>query len=119
MEPGDPPDVLTVWRKGSAGIHIRVKGRAAHAGVAPQDGRNAATELIHQLDSIEDAVPHERRRAPPLNLTVLQAGERTNIIPDAGRGEPSACASARPKSATRCWPGCARPPPGPPCPTPA
>ena len=53
MEPGDPPDVLTVWRKGSQVIHIKVKGRAAHAGVAPQDGRNAATELIHQLDSIK------------------------------------------------------------------
>ncbi|MEA3001224.1 MAG: glutamate carboxypeptidase, partial [Sphingomonadales bacterium] len=42
LEPGDPPDVLTVWRKGSATFHIDVKGRAAHAGVAPQDGRNAA-----------------------------------------------------------------------------
>src|ERR1700675_3350228 len=29
MEPGDPPDSLTVWRKGSASIHIEVKGRAA------------------------------------------------------------------------------------------
>jgi glutamate carboxypeptidase len=35
MEPGDPPDALTVWRKGSANIHIQVKGRAAHAGMAP------------------------------------------------------------------------------------
>ena len=38
-------------------IHIQVKGRAAHAGVAPQDGRNAATELIHQIDSIKDVAP--------------------------------------------------------------
>src|SRR5882762_9987002 len=35
MEPGDPPDALTVWRKGSASIRIRVKGRTAHAGMAP------------------------------------------------------------------------------------
>ncbi len=81
MEPGDPPDILTVWRKGSQVIHIRVKGRAAHAGVAPQDGRNAATELIHQLDSIKDAVPLSGD-GPTLNLTVLRAGDRTNIIPD-------------------------------------
>lgn len=81
MEPGDPPDALTVWRKGSQVIHIRVKGRAAHAGMAPQDGRNAATELIHQLDSIKAAVPLSGD-GPTLNLTVLKAGERTNIIPD-------------------------------------
>jgi glutamate carboxypeptidase len=29
MEPGDPPDALTVWRKGSTSIRIQVKGRAA------------------------------------------------------------------------------------------
>jgi glutamate carboxypeptidase len=81
MEPGDPPDALTVWRKGSQVIHIRVKGRAAHAGMAPQDGRNAATELIHQIDSIRNLVPLSGD-GPTLNLTVLRAGERTNVIPD-------------------------------------
>ena len=82
MEPGDPPDAITVWRKGSSNVHIQVKGRAAHAGVAPQDGRNAATELIHQLDSIRDAAPLSGD-GPTLNLTMLKAGERSNIIPDA------------------------------------
>jgi glutamate carboxypeptidase len=81
MEPGDPPAAITVWRKGSTEVHIHVKGRAAHAGVAPQDGRNAATELIHQLDSIKDAAPLSGD-GPTLNLTVLKAGERGNIIPD-------------------------------------
>jgi len=81
MEPGDPPDAITVWRKGSSNVHIQVKGRAAHAGVAPQDGRNAATELIHQIDSIKDAAPLSGD-GPTLNLTLLKAGERSNIIPD-------------------------------------
>jgi glutamate carboxypeptidase len=43
MEPGDPPDVLTVWRKGSETITITVHGKAAHAGINPQDGVNAAS----------------------------------------------------------------------------
>ncbi|HLJ21214.1 MAG TPA: glutamate carboxypeptidase [Stellaceae bacterium] len=81
MEPGDPPDALTVWRKGSSGIHIAVKGRAAHAGMAPQNGRNAALELVHQLASLEDAFPHSGD-GTTVNLTVLKAGERDNIIPD-------------------------------------
>jgi glutamate carboxypeptidase len=81
MEPGDPPDALTVWRKGSAGIHILVKGRAAHAGMAPQDGRNAAVELVHQLSALEGAFPHSGS-GTTVNLTILRSGERTNIIPD-------------------------------------
>ena len=45
MEPGDPPDALTVWRKGAGSILMQVRGRAAHAGMVPQNGRNAAVEL--------------------------------------------------------------------------
>jgi len=82
MEPGDPPDALTVWRKGSAGIHIHVTGRAAHAGMAPQDGRNAAVELIHQLTALQGAFPASGTGIT-VNLTVMKSGERTNIIPDA------------------------------------
>ena len=80
LEPGDPPDALTVWRKGSAGLDIDVTGRAAHAGVAPQDGRNAAVELIHQLEALK---PFPTTGAGiTANLTILQAGTRDNIIPD-------------------------------------
>src|SRR5271166_259693 len=81
MEPGDPPDALTVWRKGSASVTIQVKGRAAHAGMAPQDGRNAAAELVHQLGAIEGMYPHSGDGIT-VNLTVLKSGERSNIIPD-------------------------------------
>jgi glutamate carboxypeptidase len=80
LEPGDSPDVLTVWRKGSATFHIKVHGRAAHAGVAPQDGRNAAVELIHQILAMSD-LPRAGDGLTA-NLTVLRAGERANIIPD-------------------------------------
>jgi glutamate carboxypeptidase len=81
MEPGDPPDALTVWRKGSAGIRILVKGRAAHAGMAPQNERNAASELVHQLTALEGAFPHSGDGIT-VNLTILKSGERSNIIPD-------------------------------------
>lgn len=85
LEPGDAPDAVTVWRKGSATIDIDVKGRPAHAGVAPQDGRNAAVELIHQLATLEQ-FPHS---GPGLtaNLTIMQAGSRYNIIPEDARAQ--------------------------------
>lgn len=80
MEPGDAPDKITVWRKGSTTYTIAVKGRAAHAGVAPQEGRNAAVELIHQLKTVE-AMPHTGEGLTA-NLTILKAGTRENIIPE-------------------------------------
>jgi len=80
MEPGDAPDAVTVWRKGSLGVKITVHGRAAHAGVSPQDGRNAAIELIHQLQTV-DRFPHSGDGVT-VNLTTLKAGDRNNVIPD-------------------------------------
>ncbi len=80
LEPGDLPDVMTVWRKGAAGVHVEVKGRAAHAGIAPGEGRNAATELIHQI-AIDEVFP-KTGDGITMNLTVLQAGTRDNIIPE-------------------------------------
>lgn len=80
LEPGDPPDAVTVWRKGSTTFHIDVQGRAAHAGVAPQDGRNAALELIHQIQA-DDVFP-KSGEGLTANLTVITAGTRNNIIPE-------------------------------------
>jgi glutamate carboxypeptidase len=80
LEPGDFPDTLTVWRKGADTLRIDVKGRAAHAGVAPQDGRNAALELIHQISGLE--VFPKSGDGLTVNLTVMHAGTRANIIPE-------------------------------------
>jgi len=81
MEPGDPPDALTVWRKGSGNIELAVHGRAAHSGMAPGDGRNAAVELVHQLAALEGRFPHAGDGLT-VNLTLLKGGIRMNIIPD-------------------------------------
>ncbi|HEY3812730.1 MAG TPA: glutamate carboxypeptidase [Caulobacteraceae bacterium] len=85
LEPGDPPDALTVWRKGSATFHIDVKGRAAHAGIAPQDGRNAIQELIHQIKGL-DVFPTSGP-GTTVNVDVISGGTRNNIIPDVARAE--------------------------------
>lgn len=80
MEPGDAPDAITVWRKGSATIRLTVHGRAAHAGVDPQNGRNAAAELIHQIGTL--AQFPASGDGLTANLTTLKAGDRVNVIPD-------------------------------------
>jgi glutamate carboxypeptidase len=85
MEPGDPPDVMTVWRKGSETVTITVHGKAAHAGINPQDGINAATELVHQVSAV-DQFPHSGPGVT-VNLTTMKAGTRNNVIPDFAQAE--------------------------------
>ncbi|MGA3981727.1 M20/M25/M40 family metallo-hydrolase [Ralstonia nicotianae] len=80
LEPGRPADGLVVQRKGSGTAQVDVKGKAAHAGIAPESGRNAATELAHQtlqLGKLGDSA-----KQTTVNFTVLKAGDATNVIPD-------------------------------------
>ena len=80
LEPGRPADGLVVWRKGSATATVEVKGRASHAGVAPDAGRNAAMEVAHQvlqLGKLGDA-----DKLTTINFTVLTASGPTNVIPE-------------------------------------
>ncbi|KPY88872.1 Glutamate carboxypeptidase [Pseudomonas caricapapayae] len=80
LEPGRPADGLVVWRKGSATALVDVKGKASHAGVAPELGRNAATEVAHQILQLGKLGDEEKKTT--INFTVLKAGDRTNVIPD-------------------------------------
>ncbi|HKA79653.1 MAG TPA: glutamate carboxypeptidase [Xanthobacteraceae bacterium] len=80
LESGRPGDGLVVWRKGSGLIKVEVKGRAAHAGVAPDSGRNAAMELAHQI--LQLGKLGNREIGTTVNFTVLKSGDRHNVIPD-------------------------------------
>ena len=80
LEP-EYPDTLTVWRKSSAKLVIQVRGRSAHAGMEPQNGRNAGDELMHQIRMMEAAFPRSGEHIT-VNLTLLKGGSRDNIIPD-------------------------------------
>jgi len=78
LEPGRAADGLVIARKGSGEIELEVKGRAAHAGVAPAQGRNAALEAAHQLVQLSQLGNGETT----VNWTVIHAGDRSNVIPD-------------------------------------
>ena len=79
----EPPeeDQVTVATNGVASVHLRVKGIAAHAGSAPEKGRNAAIELAHQLLQLENL--GDAQKGTTVNWTVIRAGEKVNVIPDA------------------------------------
>ena len=80
LEPGRPADGLVVWRKGSATALVEVKGKASHAGVAPELGRNAAMEVAHQI--LQLGKLGDEAKKTTINFTVLNAGDRKNVIPD-------------------------------------
>ncbi|MFX6035580.1 peptidase dimerization domain-containing protein, partial [Acinetobacter baumannii] len=73
-------EALLLGASGTASATMEVKGRAAHAGAAPEHGRNALLELAHQLQQTRDiakAVPGTQ-----LNWTGAQAGVVRNQIPE-------------------------------------
>lgn len=78
----EPPeaDVVTVATNGIAYVHLDVKGRASHAGSAPEAGRNAAIELSNQVIQLKDL--GSAAKGTTVSWTVLQAGDRVNIIPE-------------------------------------
>jgi len=81
MESGRPADGLVVWRKGTADLLIDVKGKASHAGVAPEAGRNAAMEAAHQM--LQMSKLGDSAKLTTVNFTVIKSGERPNVIPNA------------------------------------
>jgi len=71
---------LKVWRKGVGEFWIKVKGRAAHAGGAHQEGRNAIEEMSHQVLAIQKLTDYER--GTTLSVGVMHGGTVSNVVPE-------------------------------------
>jgi glutamate carboxypeptidase len=80
LEAGRTGDGIVIWRKGSGTIKVDVKGRASHAGGAPELGRNAVMELAHQMMQLSKLA--SAQKGTTINFTVIKGGDRKNIIPD-------------------------------------
>jgi glutamate carboxypeptidase len=73
-------DGLLLGASGTATAKMEVKGRASHAGAAPDLGRNALIELGHQLVQTRDVA--KSIPGTQLNWTTAQAGTVRNQIPE-------------------------------------
>jgi glutamate carboxypeptidase len=67
-------------RKGITDFVIRFHGRAAHAGVEPDKGRNAILEAAHKAIAIQSL--HRRWEDVTVNVGVLNGGTRLNVVPE-------------------------------------
>ena len=75
-----PKDGLAITTAGIGAATIVVHGRAAHAGVNPEDGRNALMELAHQMIATKDL--SDPSKGIKFNWTLARAGTVRNAIPD-------------------------------------
>jgi glutamate carboxypeptidase len=68
-----------VWaRKGIADLHLTVTGRAAHSGVEPERGANAALTAAHLIVALQGL--NGQWPGVTVNVGVVQAGSRTNVV---------------------------------------
>ena len=82
-------DRLSLATSGIGAVTLKVKGKASHAGAAPELGRNALYELSYQLLQMRDLSKPEV--GFKLNWTLSRAGTNRNVIP----AEASATADVR------------------------
>ncbi|MGW0608341.1 M20 family metallopeptidase [Streptomyces sp. NPDC002640] len=69
---------LVVARKGVAEFLLTVTGRAAHSGIEPERGANAALAAAHLVVGLQAL--NGRWPGVTVNVGVVRAGERTNIV---------------------------------------
>lgn len=82
-EPSADGGALKVARKGIGQYEISIQGRAAHAGLEPENGINAAVELAHQVRAVAElSAPEHGTTVTP---TVLTAGDTVNTVPASAR----------------------------------
>ena len=66
-------------RKGITDYVVSVRGRAAHAGVEPERGRNAILEAAHKVIALQAL--NGRWPGVTVNVGVARGGTRTNVVP--------------------------------------
>ena len=84
LEPAlGPKGLLKTARKGVGEAEIIVRGRASHAGLAPERGVNAIHELALQIVRVNEW--NDLRRGISISAGLVAGGTRTNVIPDCAR----------------------------------
>ena len=79
LEPATPLGALKTARKGVAVFSLEVTGRAAHAGVAPHEGRSALAELAHQILWLQSLQNPES--GTTVNVGLAEGGTAFNVVP--------------------------------------
>jgi len=69
---------LKTARKASGGFTITIKGRAAHAGVNPEEGASAILEMSYQIQRL--FALNDAARGITVNVGTIDGGLRSNVV---------------------------------------
>lgn len=78
-EPATKEGAIKTWRKGGGKYELVVEGRAAHAGIAPQEGINAIIEFAQQALEINRL--NDLKYGTSVSITMVEGGSAGNVIP--------------------------------------
>jgi glutamate carboxypeptidase len=79
LEPPLADGSLKTARKGVGRFTIEIEGKAAHAGVAPENGVSAILELAYQILRIHSS--NDSAAGTTLNVGVVHGGSAPNVVP--------------------------------------
>ena len=79
-EPARDGGKIVTGRKGVGRFEVFIKGRPAHAGTRPQDGRSAVRELANVIQTLE--AMNDTARRITVTVGVVRGGTRPNVIPE-------------------------------------
>lgn len=79
LEPALTGGRIKTARKGVADFRLRIRGRAAHAGVEPENGVSAIEELAHQILRIKALA--DPTQGTTVNIGLVRGGTRSNVVP--------------------------------------
>ncbi len=80
-------------RKGIADFVVRIEGRAAHAGVEPEKGRNAVLEAAHKAIAL--TALNDRWPGVTVNVGTVHGGMRPNVVAETAELEVDLRATTR------------------------
>ena len=79
LEPSLPGGALKTARKGIGRFTLKAIGRAAHAGIDPENGVNAIEEISRQILKLQKMT--DLARGTIVTVGVVQGGTRSNVVP--------------------------------------
>jgi glutamate carboxypeptidase len=83
LEPAADGGAVKTGRKGAGTFEVVIHGRAAHAGLEPEQGRNALVEAAHQVLAINSL--GDPGAGTTVTPTVAHVGTADNVVPAEAR----------------------------------
>ncbi len=86
FEAGAEDGSITIQRKGATSGNIVIHGRAGHAGYMFEGkSLSAVKELVYWINKLDEF--HSQEQGTSVNIGVIQAGEKRNVVPEVARFE--------------------------------